>query len=114
MGADSSRSGETITWEQFRSLLCLILRNQSTLFREIYNGKRVEELDLQQHLMENEENVKVCFRVYDQDQSGYLDFNEMKDFLQELNLHRQFAKHWDPRGAFENFCHAMWSQFDLN
>jgi hypothetical protein len=42
LGADSSRSGEQITWPQFRVLYCLILRNQSTFFREIYSGKRVE------------------------------------------------------------------------
>lgn len=27
IGADSSRSGDTINWDHFRSLFCLILRN---------------------------------------------------------------------------------------
>ena len=74
----------------------------------------MDELNLQQYLMENEENLKMCFRVYDADASGFLCFDELKEFLQELNMHRQFAKHWDPTGAFDGFCRDMWNRFDQN
>ena len=111
---DSSRNGDTMNWEQFRHLYNLILRNQSTYFREIYNNKNIRELDLQKHLSENEENLKMCFRIYDVDDSGYLCYKEFKEMLQELNLHKQFARHWDPTAAFDNFVDGMWYQFDLN
>ena len=114
IGADSSRSGDTITWEQFKSLYLLILRNQSTLFREIYNGKKIEDLNLQSHLEENEKNIQLCFRVYDADQSGYLSIDELKTFLTEMNLHRQFAKHYNPAQAFESFVYQTWNRFDIN
>ena len=31
-----------------------------------------------------------------------------------MNLHRQFAKHYDPAGAFNNFVHQTWNRFDIN
>ena len=114
MGADSSRSGESMTWEQFRALFVLILRNQSTYFREIYNEKKIAELDLQKHLKENEENLKLCFRVYDKDNSGYLDFSELTQLLREMSLHRQFALHYNPEQAFNYFCRKIWYGFDAN
>lgn len=46
LGADSSRNGEQMNWEQFRELYLLILRNQSTYFREVYNGREFHEIDL--------------------------------------------------------------------
>ena len=49
-GADSSRTGESFGWDQFKQLYLLILRNQSTFFRELYNGKRLENINLQEHL----------------------------------------------------------------
>lgn len=90
IGADSSRSGDEMTWEQFKKLFILILRNQTTLFREIYNNKKYKELDLQKHLNSNEESLRVCFKAYDVDDSGYLDFTEMTSLLTELSLHKQF------------------------
>ena len=31
-----------------------------------------------------------------------------------MNLHRQFARHFEPKRAFENFCTQTWNQFDVN
>ena len=31
-----------------------------------------------------------------------------------MNLHRQFARHYQPKKAFENFCIQTWNQFDIN
>ena len=88
LGADSSRSGEPFTWDNFLVLYKMILRNQSTYFREIYNGKDPVEIDLGFHLKENNENTKLCFKVYDADNSGYLSFMELKTMLTEMNLHK--------------------------
>ena len=46
LGADSSRSVEQFTMGNFLSLYKMILVNQSTYFREIFNGKSVEDIDL--------------------------------------------------------------------
>ena len=81
MGADSSRSGDSFTWEQFRALYLLILKNQASYFREIYNGKKAKDLDLQAHLRENSDNIRICFDAYDTDKSGYLSFMELKIML---------------------------------
>lgn len=54
LGADSSRSVEQFTLGNFISLYKNILVNQSTYFREIFNGKKIEEIDLQFHLREND------------------------------------------------------------
>ena len=72
LGADSSRSVEQFTLENFVALYKMVLVNQSTYFREIFNGTDKEDIDLQHHLRENNENCKLCFRVYDEDSSGYL------------------------------------------
>ena len=56
LGADSSRSVEQFTLGNFISLYKMILVNQSTYFREIFNGKSVEDIDLQFHLRENDAN----------------------------------------------------------
>ena len=103
-----------MNWEQFRDLYLLILRNQSSFFREVYNGRPFNEIDLQAHLQENEDSMKMCFQVYDSDGSGYLNFNELKEMLRDLNLHKQFAKHYHPEKAFEGFCWGMWQNFDKN
>lgn len=111
---DTSRNEDTMNWEQFRHLLTLILRNQSTYFRDVYNNKKHEEMDLQKHLERNEESLKECFKMYDVDDNGSLCFCEFKELLMELNLHRMFARHWDPNGAFDTFCHEQYRRFDLN
>ena len=84
------------------------------MFREIYNGKKLEDLNLESHLDENEKNIKLCFKVYDADSSGYLSIDELKTFLTEMNLHRQFAKHFDPKASFNNFVNMTWNRFDIN
>ena len=113
-GADSSRNEETITWEQFKSFYKLILMNQSTFYREIFNGKKLDDMDLNKHLADNEQNLHICFKVYDKDDSGFISFPELKTFLRDLNLHRQFATHFNPEGAFDSFCHYIWNTFDRN
>lgn len=75
IGGESSRSSDDMTWEHFKKLLVLILRNQSTLFRDIYNNKSFKDLDMQAHLAENEKTLRECFKAYDIDESGFLDFN---------------------------------------
>ena len=47
LGADSSRSGEFYSIEHFKILYLLILRNQTTFFRELYSGKKADDIDLQ-------------------------------------------------------------------
>ena len=91
VGADSNRSGDTYTLDNFLTLFCLILKNQATYYRELYNGKKKTEINYQQALQENNLNVRVCFDVYDVDKSGYLDYFELRTLLQEMNLHKQFA-----------------------
>ena len=103
-----------MNWGQFRDLFNLILRNQTTYFREIYNGKTVEEIDLQFHLKENSDNIRLCFDIYDVDHSGYLSYMEMQTMLLEMNLHKQFAKHFNPRYAFDSYCARIWNGFDVN
>ena len=88
LGADSSRSGEPFNYDNFVVLFKMILKNQTTYFREIYNGKEASEIDLGFHLKENNENTKLCFKVYDADSSGYLSFMELKQMLTEMNLHK--------------------------
>tara|TARA_B110001450_G_C17469051_1_gene419381 strand:- start:171 stop:659 length:489 start_codon:yes stop_codon:yes gene_type:complete len=88
LGADSSRSGETFSWESFRALYVLILKNQTGYFREIYNGKDPKTLDINSQLKDNTNNIRICFDVYDVDKSGYLSFMELKMMLMEMNLHK--------------------------
>lgn len=114
LGADSSRSGEPYTWDQFRSLYLLILRNQSTFFRDIYNGKPEVEIDLQLKLEENNSNLRLCFEKYDADRSGFLEYGEVKSLLLEMNLHKQFALRFDPQGAFDSYVKGIYSSFDQN
>jgi Ca2+-binding EF-hand superfamily protein len=114
IGADSSRSGDTMNWDQFRSLYILILRNQSSFFREIYNDRKIKELDIQKHLAVNEDNLKQCFRIYDIDNSGLLDYKEFVQMIQDLSLDKQFSQHLDPTSSFNNFCYQMWASFDIN
>ena len=92
----------------------MILKNQSTFFREIYNGKAPDTINLEPHLRENNENMKLCFKEYDIDNSGYLSYMEMQTMLMEMNLHKQFSKFYNPRGAFDQFCMRIWSGFDRN
>ena len=74
-GADSNRSGESINWEQFKSLYSLVLKNQSQYFREVYNDKN---LGIQQHhIDDNDNSIKEAFNVYDDNSSGYLDFVQL-------------------------------------
>ena len=94
LGGDSSRSGEPYTWDQFRSLYLLILKNQTTFFRDIYNNKKPEEIDLQTKLEENNNNLRLCFEKYDVDKSGYLEYHEIRSLLLEMNMHKQFALHY--------------------
>ena len=65
-------------------------------------------------LKDNQDNIRLCFDVYDADMSGYLSFMELKVMLTEMNLHRQFAKHWNPQYAFDDFCTKIWYNFDSN
>ena len=51
---------------------------------------------MQKHLMENHSNLKKCFVAYDVDDSGYLSYDELKTLLTDMNLHRQFARHYQP------------------
>ena len=111
-GADSNRSGESINWEQFKSLYSLVLKNQSQYFREVYNDKN---LGIQQHhIDDNDNSIKEAFNVYDDNSSGYLDFVQLQNFLRDLNLHRQFALHWNADQAFDGFCNQMWRKHDKN
>ena len=112
--SDSSRAGESFTWEQFQAFFLLVMRNQTSYFRELYNGKKQEEIDLQEHMKENSDNIRVCFEAYDEDKSGYLCMNEVQKLLIELNLHKQFSKHFNPVAAFNHFCARVWQSFDKN
>jgi len=56
----------------------------------------------------------MCFDVYDKDKSGYLDFMELRTLLCEMNLHKHFAKHYNPQYAFEHFVENIWKGFDVN
>ena len=114
IGADSSRSGENLTWEQFYQLYSLILKNQTSLFREILNEKPMKEMNIQEHLAKNEKNLKECFKAYDTNKTGYLDYQEFVSMLLDLNLNKQFQKHIDPAVSFQVFCHQMWTFFDIN
>jgi Ca2+-binding EF-hand superfamily protein len=113
-GADSSRNGDSMNWEQFKQLYTLVLRNQSSLFREIFNNKKREDINFSKHLKETEDSLKECFALYDIDDSGFLEWNEFVTFLQELSLHKQYQKHLDPNRAFMDFCDHMWHHFDKN
>jgi Ca2+-binding EF-hand superfamily protein len=103
-----------MTWDHFKKLFVLILKNQTSLFRDLYNNKSFNELNMQKHLANNENSLRECFNVYDKDESGYLDFNELTELLTELSLHKQFSRHMDPNGAFRDFCYYMWHRFDIN
>ena len=111
---DSTSSFDSYHFEMFKSLYLLILRNQSSFFREIYNGKKPCEINLQKHLKENNENIKLCFETYDVDKSGYLCHDELLILLQEMNLHKQFERHYNPAWAFNNFVDSVWRSFDVN
>lgn len=111
---ENPRSDDTYSQENFIKLLTLILSNQSTFFREIYNGKTAREVDLQAHLKQNNANIRLCFDVYDNDKSGYLDYMELRTLLTEMNMHKQFARHWNPQYAFENFVAGVIKTFDRN
>ena len=56
----------------------------------------------------------MCFDVYDVDKSGYLDYQELKTLLSEMNLHKHFQKHFNPTEAFEDFVYGVWVGFDIN
>ena len=112
MGADYA--SRELNWGQFRNLYTIILRNQTTYFREIYNGKSPEDIELQAHLKENSDNIRLCFDLYDVDHSGYLSYMEMQTMLLEMNLHKQFSKYYNPRYAFDSYCQRIWGGFDVN
>ena len=109
-GTDSSRSSESYNWDQFRGLYLLVLKSQSTFFRELYNGAKPGDINLQDHLKRNDQNIRMCFDVYDVDKSGYLDYPELKTLLTEMNLH----KHFGTSQAFEQFVYNVWAGFDQN
>ena len=93
---EDSKAEESYSLEKFLRLITLILSNQSTFFREVYNGKAAREIDLQKHLRENNDNIRLCFNEYDIDKSGYLDYMELRELLKEMNLHKQFSRHYNP------------------
>ena len=47
MGTDSSRYGEVYNRDQFLALYLLILRNQSSYFRDLYNNIKAEDINMQ-------------------------------------------------------------------
>ena len=98
----------------FLSLYKMILVNQSTYFREIFNGVKSEDINLQYHLGVNDVNCKECFEVYDADNSGYLSFMELKTCLMDMNFHKQFARQYNPQYAFDQFVTNIWFSFDAN
>eukprot|EP00355_Strombidium_rassoulzadegani_P004381 CAMPEP_0168626404 /NCGR_PEP_ID=MMETSP0449_2-20121227/10614_1 /TAXON_ID=1082188 /ORGANISM="Strombidium rassoulzadegani, Strain ras09" /LENGTH=56 /DNA_ID=CAMNT_0008668397 /DNA_START=538 /DNA_END=705 /DNA_ORIENTATION=+ len=56
----------------------------------------------------------MCFDAYDADASGYLSYMELMSLLKELNLDKQFSKHFNPQYAFQTFCQRIWRGFDRN
>ena len=58
MGTDSSRYGEVYNRDQFLALYLLILRNQSSYFRDLYNNIKQDDINMQQKLEENNNNLR--------------------------------------------------------
>ena len=114
MGTDSSRYGEVYNRDQFLALYLLILRNQSSYFRDLYNNIKQDDINMQQKLEENNNNLRQCFEVYDSDHNGTLEYMEIRDLLIEMNCHKQFALHFQPQYAFESFVGQIWRSFDKN
>ena len=56
--------------------------------------------------------MRLCFDVYDKDNSGFLSLEEIETLLIEMNLHKQFSKRADPVGAFDQFVKEIWKTFD--
>ena len=113
-GIESPLSDEPFTWTKFEAFFLLVLRNQSGYFREIYNGKRPSEIDIQAHLAAINENVRECFKIYDKDGSGFLSQDEIESCLRDMNFHRQFANHPNPVHSWQRFLHSMWARYDKN
>lgn len=58
--------------------------------------------------------MRLCFEKYDVDKSGYLEYQEIRSLLLEMNMHKQFALHYQPVQAFEGYVIHVWRTFDKN
>ncbi len=111
------------------------MKNQSPYFRALYKRGGNEEGDkftkpinfkIIQEL--TREDIKSIFEIYDVNQNGFIEFEELRELLIDLGLDAVFfdmagvnvdgseapEEMPEQTAAFDEYCHAVWSQYDLN
>ena len=92
----------------------LIMKNQSILFRKLYNGFKKESVSLEEIIKHNEEDVRAIFEAYDLNQNNFLEYEELRELLIDLGHDAIFLEQPNPEEAFEEHVQTTWFQYDLN
>lgn len=61
-----------------------ILKNQSELFRRLYNGTKEGEIKLDEIVEMTNADMKAIFNAYDLNQNGFLEYEELRELLIDL------------------------------
>ncbi len=74
----------SIDYNQFEELFLLILKNQTTYFRAIYQGKTDKEINLENMMDSNIEDIVKIFETYDLNKNNFIDYEELRELLIDL------------------------------
>ena len=101
-------------FKQFLELYLLILKNQTGYYRQVYKGKEDHKINLQKLMLNNQEDIRRIYELYDLNKNGFIDLDELRELFLDLGLDIQFADSENPEKDFEDYLLASFDYYDRN
>ncbi len=81
---------ESIDLGQLFDFTSLVLKNQSPLFRKLYNGEKESAVGLDNIIESNTSDIKAIFTAYDNNENGFIEYEELRELLIDLGHDTMF------------------------
>ena len=91
-----------------------MFKNQSQLFRRLYNGLPNDKVRLDEIVESTNADVRAIFTAYDLNQNGFLEYEELRELLIDLGHDTMFMDQPNAEEAFEEHVQSTWLEYDLN
>ena len=105
---------ENIDLSQLFDFVLLILKNQSNIFRKLYNGEKNDQVKLAEIVENTNADIRAIFNAYDLNQNGFIEYEELRELLIDLGHDTLYMDQPNAEEAFEEHVQQTWFEFDTN
>ena len=105
---------ENIDLSQLFDFVILIFKNQSQLYRRLYNGLKNNKVKLDEIVENTNADIRAIFTAYDLNQNNFIEYEELRELLIDLGHDTMFIDQPNAEEAFEEHVQQTWLEYDLN